>query len=207
MFCYQRKNKPLKRKLKNVLKPNWLPKCFVIREKILSWKELKKNGNMTLFITPKGHRVIRVQWPTIWPKGHGDICGRFNLVYDPKGLRVIRGRRDLLYDPKCHGDLCGRFYLIYDPKRSQGHLRSPWPTLWPKRSRCPLWSVWPSFWPQKVTPSLEVAVTYLWSQRSRWPLWSVWPSFWPKKVTRSLEIAVTFFMTPKVKVTFEVCLT
>ena len=39
----------------------------------------------------------------------------------PKGHRVIRGRRDLLYDPKGHGDLCGRFDLVYDPKRSQGH--------------------------------------------------------------------------------------
>ena len=32
----------------------------------------------------------------------------------PKGHRVIRGRRDLLYDPKGHGDLCGRFDLVYD---------------------------------------------------------------------------------------------
>ena len=40
----------------------------------------------------------------------------------PKGHRVIRGRRDLLYDNKGHGDLCGRFDLVYDPKRSQGHL-------------------------------------------------------------------------------------
>ena len=39
----------------------------------------------------------------------------------PKGQRVIRGRRDLLYDPKGHGDLCGRFDLVYDLKRSQGH--------------------------------------------------------------------------------------
>ena len=39
----------------------------------------------------------------------------------PKGHRVIRGRRDLLYDPKGHGDLCGLFDLVYDPKRSRGH--------------------------------------------------------------------------------------
>ena len=39
----------------------------------------------------------------------------------PKGHRVIRGRRDLLYDPKGHGDLCGRIDLVYDLKRSQGH--------------------------------------------------------------------------------------
>ena len=36
----------------------------------------------------------------------------------PKGLRVISGRRDLLYNPKDHSDLCGRFHLVYDPKRS-----------------------------------------------------------------------------------------
>ena len=34
----------------------------------------------------------------------------------PKGHRIIRGRRDLLYDPKGHGDLCGRFDLVYDLK-------------------------------------------------------------------------------------------
>ena len=42
----------------------------------------------------------------------------------PKGHRVIRGRRDLLYDPKGHGNLCGRFDLVYDPKRSQGSSSS-----------------------------------------------------------------------------------
>ena len=39
----------------------------------------------------------------------------------PKGHRVIRGRRDLLYNPQGHGDLCGRFDLVYDLKRSRGH--------------------------------------------------------------------------------------
>ena len=34
------------------------------------------------------------------PKGHGDICGRFDLVYDPKGHGVRSGQHDLLYDPK-----------------------------------------------------------------------------------------------------------
>ena len=38
-----------------------------------------------------------------------------------KGHRVIKGRRDLLYDPKGHGDLCGQFDLVYDPKMSRGH--------------------------------------------------------------------------------------
>ena len=39
-----------------------------------------------------------------------------------KGHRVIRGRRDLLYDPKGYGDLCGRFDLVYDPKKVTGSL-------------------------------------------------------------------------------------
>ena len=43
------------------------------------------------------------------------------LFMIPKGHRVIRGRRDLLYDPKGHGNLCGRFDPLYDPKRSRGH--------------------------------------------------------------------------------------
>ena len=40
----------------------------------------------------------------------------------PKGHRVIRGRRDLLYDPKGHGNLCGRFDLVYDPQNVTGSL-------------------------------------------------------------------------------------
>ena len=78
----------------------------------------------------------------------------------PKGHGVIRGCLDSLYDRKGHGDLCGRFDLVYDPKKVTGHYRSPWPTLWPKRSWWPLWWVWPYLWPQKVTGSLEVALTY-----------------------------------------------
>ena len=73
-------------------------------------------------MTPKGHRVIRSRRDLLYhSKGHGNLCGRFDLVYDPKGHRVIRGRRDLLYDPKGHGDFCGRFDLVYDLKRSRGH--------------------------------------------------------------------------------------
>ena len=33
------------------------------------------------------------------PKVTVTIYCRFDLVYDPQGHRVIRGRRDLLYDP------------------------------------------------------------------------------------------------------------
>ena len=45
----------------------------------------------------------------------------FTYFMTPKGHRIIRGRRQLLYDPIGHGDLCGRFDLLYDPKMSQGH--------------------------------------------------------------------------------------
>ena len=95
-------------------------------------------------------RVIRGRRDLLYdPKDHGDLCGRFDLVYDPKGHGIIRVRRDLFYDPKGHGDLYGRFHLVYDTKRSQGHLRSPWPTLWPKGHGDHLLSVWPSLWPKK----------------------------------------------------------
>ena len=40
----------------------------------------------------------------------------------PKGHRVIRGRRDLLYDPKGHVDLYGRYDLVYDPQKVMGSL-------------------------------------------------------------------------------------
>ena len=43
------------------------------------------------------------------------ICCWIDLVYDIKGHRVFRGRRDLFYDPKGHGDFCGRFDLVNDP--------------------------------------------------------------------------------------------
>ena len=51
---------------------------------------------MTYFMTPKVMATF--------------VVG-FDLVNDPKGHRVIRGRRDLLYDPKGHGDLCDQFDL------------------------------------------------------------------------------------------------
>ena len=56
------------------------------------------------------------------PKGHGDLCVRFDLVYDPeRSGGLYRGRRDLLYNHKGHNDLCVRFDLVYGPKRSRGH--------------------------------------------------------------------------------------
>ena len=46
-------------------------------------------------------------------KGHGDLCGRIELVYDPERPQGIRCRRNQLHKPK---GLSGRFYLVYDPK-------------------------------------------------------------------------------------------
>ena len=77
-------------------------------------------------MTPKCHGVIRGRRDLLYdPKGQGELCDQFDLVYDLKRSRVIRGHRDLLYDPKGHCDLCGRFDLVYDRKRSRGHERSP----------------------------------------------------------------------------------
>ena len=51
-------------------------------------KQLKKYGNMTKFMTPKGHGVIRDRRDLLYdPKGQGDLCGRLDLVYDPKRSR------------------------------------------------------------------------------------------------------------------------
>ena len=59
-------------------------------------------------MTPKGHGVIRGRRNLLYyPNGHSELCGRFDLVYDPK-------RNDILYDPKGHGDLCGLFNLVYE---------------------------------------------------------------------------------------------
>ena len=70
-------------------------------------------------------------WPILWP-GHGDLCGHFDLVYDPKrsqslevavtyfmtlnGYGDLFGRFDQLYDPQNKDGLRGRFDLVYDPK-------------------------------------------------------------------------------------------
>ena len=43
---------------------------------------------LTLFMTPKGHGVIRSRRDLHYvPKVQGDVCGRFDLVYDPKRSR------------------------------------------------------------------------------------------------------------------------
>ena len=70
-------------------------------------------------MTPKGHGVIRgCRDPLYDLKGHGDLCGHFDVFMTPKGQGVIRGRHDLLYDRKDHGDLYNWFDLVYDHKRT-----------------------------------------------------------------------------------------
>ena len=45
-------------------------------------------GTSLLLMTKKGHRVIRGRRDLLYdPKGHGDLCGQFDLVYDPKRSR------------------------------------------------------------------------------------------------------------------------
>ena len=68
--------------------------------------ELKKTGNMTKFMTPKGHRVIRGHCDLLYDhKGHGDhLLSVWPSLWPKRGHRV--GHGDLLYDPKGHGDLC-----------------------------------------------------------------------------------------------------
>ena len=61
----------------------------------------------------------------------------------PKGNRVIRGRRDLLYDPKGHGDLCG---LV-------------WPSLWPLKVKGLLEVAVTYFMTTKVTVTFVVGLT------------------------------------------------
>ena len=40
---------------------------------------------LTLFMTQKGYWVIRGHSDLLYDsKGHGDLCGRFDPVYDPK---------------------------------------------------------------------------------------------------------------------------
>ena len=51
--------------------------------KILSWKELKKNGNIVY--DPSVHNDLYVCIDLIYDfKGHGYLCGWFNIVNDPQ---------------------------------------------------------------------------------------------------------------------------
>ena len=61
---------------------------------------------MTYFMTP----MITVTFLVGWTK-----------FMTPKGHRVTRGCRDLLYDPKGHDDFRGQLDLVDDSKRSKDH--------------------------------------------------------------------------------------
>ena len=69
-------------------------------------------------MTPKAHGVIRDRDDLLYDhQGHGDFCGGFDLVYDPKRLWGHNtGRHDLLYDPEGHVDHCGQFDLVLTQK-------------------------------------------------------------------------------------------
>ena len=78
--------------------------------------------SLTMLLILKGHGVIRGRCDLLYDnKVHGDLCRRFNVVYDPKRPRVIIFLLNLLYDPKGHSDLCCQFDLVNDPKRSRCH--------------------------------------------------------------------------------------
>ena len=77
--------------------------------------------DLTLFRTPKGHGARGHRDLLYDPKVHGDLCGRFDLVYYPKKITGSLEVAMTYFDPKGHGDLFGRFDLVYDPKRSRSH--------------------------------------------------------------------------------------
>ena len=54
-----------------------------------------------------------------YPKAHGYLCDRLDLVYDNKRSVVIFS--DIFYELAGHGDPCDRFDLVNNPKRSTGH--------------------------------------------------------------------------------------
>ena len=57
---------------------------FCYKKKILSSKELKKNENMTPFMTQNVTGSLEVSDLLNDPKGHGDFLCWFDLVFDPK---------------------------------------------------------------------------------------------------------------------------
>ena len=54
------------------------------------------------------------------PKGHGDLRGRRELLYEPKARVTFTVALTWFMAPKGHGDLYGRFDPVYDPKGLQG---------------------------------------------------------------------------------------
>ena len=113
-------------------------------------------------MTPNALGVNRGRHDLLYdPKGHDDLCCRFEPVNDPSRSRghyrspwpslwPKRSRWHLWpvclssWPKKGHGVIRGRHDLFYDPKGHGDHL----------------WSVWPSFLPKRVMESLEAAVAY-----------------------------------------------
>ena len=69
-------------------------------------------------MTPKGHGVIRNRDDLLYDSiSHGDFCGGFELVYDPKMARGHSGgHSDLLYDPKITVTVVDSLTLFLTPK-------------------------------------------------------------------------------------------
>ena len=77
--------------------------------------------SLTLFMTPKGHAVIRGSRDLLYdPKVTVTFVVGLTSFMTPIGQRVIRGRRNLLKDPEGYG-LCGRLTLLW-PKKVKGSL-------------------------------------------------------------------------------------
>ena len=90
---------------------------------------------LTYFMTPKVHGIMR---------GHGDLCGRNDLLYDLKRSR---------------GHERSPWPTLWS-QRSRWPLMSVWPSLWPQKVTGSLEVTVTYFMTQKVAGSLEVTVTY-----------------------------------------------
>ena len=121
-------------------------------------------------------------------KGHGDLCGRFDLVYDrkssrshkrlqlptlwPRGLRDLCSQFDLVYDPKGQEVVRGRRDLLSDP--SHDDLYDWFDLVYdPKRSPGHYRSRWPTLLLQRsnwhLIFDLDLKVKHL-----------VWQDWWPQ---------------------------
>ena len=90
--------------------------------------------SLTKFLTPKGQGV---SWGSLDLhydlKGHSDLFGRFDLVYDPQNVMgSLEVAVTYLMTPKVNLTFDLDLDLSYDPKKPRGHKRSRWPTLTPK---------------------------------------------------------------------------
>ena len=76
---------PLKRKLNNFQKPNWLAKCSCYQRKITFMKRSSKRMERWHSLWPqKVTGSLEFSDLLYDPKGHDDLCGRFDVIYDPK---------------------------------------------------------------------------------------------------------------------------